>query len=79
MQADQPGESGQSLLYGSGGELIEFRYFGDGQRRIARKHPFEGIVANLERRYRETDSRDLARNWRSTSAIARAPNALVRA
>ncbi|MBL8244444.1 MAG: excinuclease ABC subunit UvrA [Rhodanobacteraceae bacterium] len=46
----------QQLLFGSGGDLVEFRYFGEGERSIARKQPFEGIVSNLERRYRETDS-----------------------
>ena len=46
----------QCLLYGSGGEEIEFRYQdgrGAGQRR---RHAFEGIVPNLERRWRETES-----------------------
>ncbi|MFO1496529.1 MAG: excinuclease ABC subunit UvrA [Lysobacterales bacterium] len=45
-----------ALLFGSEGELIEFRYFGEGQRSVARKQVFEGIVTNLERRYKETDS-----------------------
>jgi len=44
------------LLYGSGEEQVEFRYL-DGQgRSYKRKHKFEGIVPNLERRYRETES-----------------------
>jgi excinuclease ABC subunit A len=44
------------VLYGSGDEIIEFRYFGDtGVQK--RRHPFAGIIPNLERRYRETDSR----------------------
>jgi len=44
------------LLYGSGEDAIEFRYF-DGRGGTSRKrHPFEGILPNLERRYRETDS-----------------------
>jgi excinuclease ABC subunit A len=46
------------LLWGSGAEAIEFSYAdgrGRGRARRAR-HPFEGIVPNLERRYRETDS-----------------------
>ena len=45
-----------ALLNGSGEESIEFRYF-DGRGGTSRKkHPFEGILPNLERRYRETDS-----------------------
>ncbi len=50
----------QALLYGSGKEEIKFSYaLESGARagkRITRKHPFEGIVRNFERRYRETDS-----------------------
>ena len=44
------------VLHGSGSEKISFRYFGDGGAQ-SRKHPFVGIIPNLERRYRETDSR----------------------
>ena len=44
------------VLYGSGEEIIEFRYFGDSGVQ-KRRHPFAGIIPNLERRYRETDSR----------------------
>jgi excinuclease ABC subunit A len=44
------------VLYGSGDEIIEFRYISDnGQQK--RRHTFAGIIPNLERRYRETDSR----------------------
>ncbi|HSG34556.1 MAG TPA: excinuclease ABC subunit UvrA, partial [Sphingomonadaceae bacterium] len=46
----------QVVLHGSGSEKISFRYFGDGGAQ-SRKHPFVGIIPNLERRYRETDSR----------------------
>lgn len=46
----------QVLLNGSGDEAIEFRY-SEGKGRTSRKrHPFEGILPNLERRYRETES-----------------------
>ncbi|HET6564115.1 MAG TPA: excinuclease ABC subunit UvrA [Xanthomonadales bacterium] len=44
------------VLYGSGDEIIEFRYMGDGGQQ-KRRHSFAGIIPNLERRYRETDSR----------------------
>jgi excinuclease ABC subunit A len=44
------------VLHGSGDEIIEFRYFGDNGVQ-KRRHPFAGIIPNLERRYRETDSR----------------------
>ncbi|MDZ7857037.1 excinuclease ABC subunit UvrA [Sphaerotilus sp.] len=59
----------QVLLYGSGEEAITFVYAAEGangkKRSVKRAHPFEGIIPNLERRYRETDSsavrEDLAR------------------
>jgi excinuclease ABC subunit A len=48
------------LLRGSGEEPIEFVYEADGprgrKRSVKRAHPFEGILPNLERRFRETDS-----------------------
>ena len=56
----------QVLLYGSGSEDISFTYAAEtSARAVRRKHPFEGIIPTLERRYRETDSalvrEDLAR------------------
>ncbi len=44
------------LLYGSGDEEIEFHYRSNRGQKSIRIHPFEGIMNNLERRYRETDS-----------------------
>src|SRR3972149_910358 len=44
------------LLYGSGQEEIEFRYFDSRGRTMRRRHRFEGVINNLERRYRETES-----------------------
>jgi excinuclease ABC subunit A len=46
----------QAVLYGSGSETISFTYISDSGARHQRKHRFEGIVPNLERRYRETES-----------------------
>jgi excinuclease ABC subunit A len=50
----------QVLLYGSGTEEIEFTYEADGtagkKRKVKRSHPFEGIIPNFERRFKETDS-----------------------
>jgi len=45
-----------SVLYGSGDEQIAFRYLTESGGNVTRKHRFEGIVPNLERRYRETES-----------------------
>ncbi len=55
-----PEASREILLRGSGAEEITFVYEAEGprgkQRRVKRKHPFEGILPNLERRFRETES-----------------------
>jgi len=55
-----PAVARQVLLRGSGTEDIEFVYEAEGargrSRSVKRRHPFEGILPNLERRYRETDS-----------------------
>jgi excinuclease ABC subunit A len=44
------------VLYGSAGEKIAFTYLSERGRPVIREHAFEGIIPNLERRYRETDS-----------------------
>ncbi len=44
------------VLYGTGKTEVEFRYLNDRGDIVKRAHPFEGIVPNLERRYRETES-----------------------
>jgi excinuclease ABC subunit A len=45
-----------AVLFGSGDEQIAFRYLTETGGSVSRKHRFEGIVPNLERRYRETES-----------------------
>ena len=53
-------EHRQVVLHGSGDEEISFTYAAEGaagkKRSVRRAHPFEGILPNLQRRYRETDS-----------------------
>ena len=46
----------QRVLYGSDTEEISFLYLNEKGRTTVKKHPFEGIIPNLERRWRETDS-----------------------
>jgi len=46
----------QAVLYGSGKELIAFQYTNERGTPMLREHAFEGVVNNLERRYKETDS-----------------------
>jgi excinuclease ABC subunit A len=51
-----PPKAQEMVLHGSGEESINFKYV-DARGRSAKKaHPFEGILPNLERRYRETES-----------------------
>jgi len=45
----------QIVLYGSGGEEVDFSYSNE-ERTYEITRPFEGVIPNLERRYRETDS-----------------------
>lgn len=44
------------ILYGSGDEVIDFSYVNDRGDVYHRSHAFEGIIPNMERRYRDTDS-----------------------
>jgi excinuclease ABC subunit A len=53
---DLPQAIQQTILYGSQAEPIQFNYITARGDAIQRSHPFEGIIPNLERRYRETDS-----------------------
>jgi excinuclease ABC subunit A len=50
----------EAVLRGSGEEEIRFSYIAESDsstgRKVSKKHPFEGILPNMERRYRETDS-----------------------
>ena len=52
---DLPKKTQDALLHGSGEDTIRFVY-DDGLRSYQTKKPFEGVVTNLERRWRETDS-----------------------
>jgi excinuclease ABC subunit A len=61
------------LLNGSGNEKIQFYYPGRGGKRISRKHPFEGVIPNLKRRYKETESqrvKDALSKFMSTKPCA---------
>ncbi len=44
------------ILYGSGKQEVPFAYINDRGDVFQRTHPFEGIIPNMERRYRDTDS-----------------------
>jgi excinuclease ABC subunit A len=53
---DLPEKVRKTLLFGSGKQEIPFSYINERGRTSVREHAFEGIIPNLERRYRETDS-----------------------
>ncbi|HQX89719.1 MAG: excinuclease ABC subunit UvrA [Moraxellaceae bacterium] len=45
-----------AILNGSGKEEVSFYYYNDRGTKVVRKHSFEGVLPNIERRYRETES-----------------------
>jgi excinuclease ABC subunit A len=51
-----PKTARRKILYGTGNDPVEFRYLNDRGDIVKRYHPFEGIIPNMERRYRETES-----------------------
>ncbi len=53
---DLPDEHHKTILYGSGKENIEFSYFNERGGSLKKTHPFEGIICNMQRRYRDTES-----------------------
>ncbi|WBY03912.1 excinuclease ABC subunit UvrA [Ramlibacter tataouinensis] len=57
---DLPPAIQQAVLQGTGEEEVKFNYVmesgASAGRKVTRKHPFEGVIPNMVRRYRETDS-----------------------
>src|SRR5690606_38405673 len=53
---DLPDKVRHIILFGSGDEEIPFTYLNERGRSTVRSHAFEGIIPNLERRWKETDS-----------------------
>ena len=53
---DLPVDAVKLILHGSGKKSLEFKYMNDRGDVVVRKHPFEGILNNMERRYKETES-----------------------
>lgn len=51
-----PRDIQELILYGSGEEEVTFQYTNERGDVRRKRHPFEGVIPNLERRYRETDS-----------------------
>ena len=53
---DLPETVQNAVLHGSGRDKVRFLYIGERGQKQVREHAFEGVIPNLERRYRETDS-----------------------
>jgi len=51
-----PKPAQEAVLFGSGKTAVPFAYVNERGRTVIREHTFEGVVNNLQRRYRETDS-----------------------
>ena len=72
---DLPEAVRHAVLHGSGAEEIRFSYIMESGshagKKVSKKHPFEGVITNFERRYRETDStavRDELARYRSVQS-----------
>ena len=52
----------QAILFGSGQERIDFSYTNDRGDLVRRRHRFEGVIPNMERRYQETESNMVREN-----------------
>jgi excinuclease ABC subunit A len=66
----------QAILYGSGNTRIDFSYANDRGDLIRRRHKFEGVIPNMERRYHETDSNLVRENLQKFLRIASCPQCL---
>jgi excinuclease ABC subunit A len=71
--SELPQKARDAILYGSGEDEIRFAYE-DGLRAYEVKKPFEGVISNLERRFRETESEwsreDIQRFMSATPCVA---------
>ncbi len=64
----------KAILHGSGKEEIAFAYVNDRGDVFKRTHPFEGILPNMERRYRDTDSQSVREDLAKFLATAPCPD-----
>jgi excinuclease ABC subunit A len=63
----------EAILYGSGQEHIDFSYVNDRGDVMHRRHRFEGVIPNMERRYRETDSSLVRENLQKYLRVRNCP------
>jgi len=62
------------ILYGSGRKKIDFTYVGQKGQTFQRTHVFEGIVHNMERRYKDTDSNTVREELTKFMSIEECPD-----
>ncbi len=62
-----------AILFGSGNERIDFSYVNDRGDVIHRRHRFEGVIPNMERRYHETDSSMVRENLQKYLRVRNCP------
>ncbi len=62
-----------AILYGSGRDRIDFSYTNDRGDVIQRRHKFEGVIPNMERRYHETDSTMVRENLQKYLTVRSCP------
>ena len=65
-----------AILFGSGQTRIDFSYANDRGDVIKRRHRFEGVIPNMERRYHETDSTMVRENLQKFLRVANCPDCL---
>ena len=62
-----------AILYGSGRDRINFSYVNDRGDMVTRHHPFEGVIPNMERRYRETESNGVRESLQKYQTVRACP------
>ncbi len=69
-----PAKIKKVILYGSGRTKIDFTYIGKQGQTFQRTHAFEGIVHNLERRYKDTDSNSVREDLLKYMSVESCPD-----
>jgi len=70
---DLPKKHREAILFGSGNQRIDFSYVNDRGDVIQRRHRFEGVIPNMERRYHETDSTMVRENLQKYLRVRSCP------
>ena len=61
------------ILYGNDGDMISFVYINDQGRKTSRTTPFEGVIHNMQRRYRDSDSNSVREDLNKYQTIQSCP------